>query len=149
MKFETAMQEACYDKVSTWMRELYGKFPCPRHDAPELTLFMGSALIEVLVHPWNGDDAIISARSSVVTGVELTPDLMRFLLRENSDMRFGAFGVNDRGDIIFEHSIVGSTCDRPELEASVNAVLAIADDYDDKIVERWGGMRALDRIDQS
>ncbi len=148
MKFETAIQEACYDKVSTWMRELYGKFPCPRNDAPGLTLFMGSALIEIWVFPWNIDDAIINTRSYVVTGVELTPDLMRFLLRENSNTRFGAFGVNDRGDIIFEHSIVGSTCDRPELEASVNAVLAISDDYDDRIVERWGGMRALDRIDQ-
>lgn len=148
MKFQTAMQEACYEKIATWMRELYGKFPCARNDVPGLALFMGSALVEVIVFPWNEDDAIINTRSYVVTGTELTPDLMRFLLRENNNMRFGAFGVDEQGDILFEHTIVGSTCDKPELEASVNAVLAIADDYDDKIVERWGGKRALDRISQ-
>jgi hypothetical protein len=107
---------------------------------------MGSALVEVFVFPWGTDEAIINTRSYVVTGTELTPDLMRFLLRENSNMRFGAFGIDDNGDVLFEHTIVGSTCDKIELESSVNAVLEIADDYDDKIVERWGGMRALDRI---
>ncbi|MEB3885820.1 YbjN domain-containing protein [Lyngbya sp. CCY1209] len=146
MQFQTVMQEACYEKVITWMRELYGKFPCARQDVPGLALFMGSALVEVFVFPWGKDDAIINTRSYVVTGTELTPDLMRFLLRENSNMRFGAFGIDEQGDVLFEHTIVGSTCDKVELEASVNAVLEIADDYDDKIVERWGGMRALDRI---
>jgi hypothetical protein len=146
MKFETLKQEACYEKIERWMRELYGKFPCPKSEVPGLALFMGSAQVEVLVFPWGKDDAIITARSYVVTGAELTPDLMRFLLRENHNMRFGAFGVDERGDIVFEHTIVGSTCDKLELEASVNAVLEIADDYDDKIVERWGGKRALDRL---
>ena len=146
MKFETQIQETCYEKVALWMRELFGKFPCAIDKAPGLALFMGSALVEVLVFPWNDDEALINVRSYVVTDVELTPDLMRFLLRENSNMRFGAFGINDKGDIIFEHTIVGSTCDKPELEASVNSVLEISDEYDDKIVERWGGMRALDRV---
>lgn len=146
MKFETEIHEKCYEKVALWMRELFGKFPCVREDVVGLTLFMGSALVEILVFPWNDDEALINIRSYVVTDVELTPDLMGFLLRENSNMRFGAFGINDKGDIIFEHTIVGSTCDKPELEASVNSVLEIADEYDDKIVALWGGMRALDRI---
>ncbi|OIP68563.1 T3SS (YopN, CesT) and YbjN peptide-binding chaperone 1 [Planktothrix paucivesiculata] len=146
MQFQSAIQEACYNKVATWMRELYGKFPCAREDVPGLAMVMGSALVEVFVFPWEKDDAIINARSYVVTDVELSPDLLHFLLRENYIMRFGAFGIDEQGDIIFEHTIVGSTCDKLELEASVNAVLEIADDYDDKIVERWGGRRALDRI---
>ncbi|HEY9865233.1 MAG TPA: YbjN domain-containing protein [Candidatus Obscuribacterales bacterium] len=146
MQFQSAIQEACYNKVATWMRELYGKFPCAREDVPGLAMVMGSALVEVFVFPWEKDDAIINARSYVVTEVELSPDLLHFLLRENHIMRFGAFGIDEQGDIIFEHTIVGSTCDKLELEASVNAVLEIADDYDDKIVERWGGRRALDRI---
>ncbi|MEL7035323.1 MAG: YbjN domain-containing protein [Cyanobacteria bacterium J06592_8] len=148
MRFETSKQEACYEKVEAWMRELYGKFPHPKQDVPGLSLFMGSAQVDVLVFPWGETDAIITTCSSVVTGVELTPDLMQFLLRENYNMRFGAFAVDEQGDIVFEHTIVGSTCDQPELKASVNAVLKIADDYDDKIVERWGGKRALDRFNQ-
>jgi hypothetical protein len=59
-------------------------------------------------------------------------------------MRFGAFGVDKDGDIIFEHTIVGSTIDKEELKSSVKAVLSVADHYDDDIVSRWGGKRALD-----
>ncbi len=82
----------------------------------------------------------------MVVGAEIRPDLLRYLLEENVKMIFGAFGISSDNEILFEHSIVGSTCDRKELEASVKAVMDISDDYDDKIVERWGGKRALDRI---
>lgn len=146
MEFQNPMQESCYNKIAVWMQELFGKFPCARPDVPGLGLLMGSALVEVLVFPWGEDDAIINTRSYVVTGAELTPDLMLFLLKENSLMLFGAFGVDEQGDILFEHTIVGSTCDQKELESSVNAVLQVADDYDDIIVQKWGGERALDRI---
>lgn len=146
MQFQTSAQEACYHKVALWMQELFGKFPCARQDIPGLGLFMGSALVEVLILPWGEEDAVINTRAYVVTGAELTADLMRFLLEQNSNMIFGAFGIDAKGDILFEHSIVGSTCDKKELESSVNAVLEVSDEYDDQLVERWGGKRALDRI---
>ncbi|MEE3715678.1 YbjN domain-containing protein [Tumidithrix elongata RA019] len=149
MQFQTPAQEACYHKIAVWMREIFGKFPCARQDVPGLGIFMGSALVEVLVFPWNEDDAVINTRSYVVTGAEIKPDLMRFLLDENASMIFGGFGIDPNGDIVFEHSIVGSTCDRKELESSVKAVLEIADEYDDAIVEKWGGKRALDRLEYS
>lgn len=146
MEFQTAAQEACYDKVAVWMRELFGKFPCARQDFPGLGLFMNSALVEVLIYPWNDDDAIINTRSYVVKGATITPELMRFLLQENVGMRFGAFGIDEAGNILFEHTIVGSTCDKKELESSVKAVLSVADEYDDRIADQWGGQRALDQI---
>ncbi len=59
-------------------------------------------------------------------------------------MQFGGFSLDADGNILFEHSIVGSTCDLNGLEESVLAVLKVADDYDDKIVPRWGGKRGLD-----
>lgn len=146
MQFQTPAQEACYHKVALWMQELFGKFPCARQDIPGLGLFMGSALVEVLILPWGEEDSVINTRAYVVTEAELTSDLMRFLLEQNSNMIFGAFGIDAKGDIVFEHSIVGSTCDKKELESSVNAVLEVSDEYDDQLVERWGGKRALDRI---
>lgn len=146
MQFQTQAQQACYDQIALWMRELFGKFPCARADFPGLGLFMNSALVEVLIYPWQDDDAVINTRSYVVTDIDLAPDLMRFLLEENAKMLFGAFGVDEAGSILFEHTIVGSTCDQKELEASVKAVLEISDEYDDRIVSQWGGKRALDRI---
>lgn len=146
VKFQTQAQQDCYDKIAIWMQESFGKFPCARPDFPGLGLFMNSALVEVLIYPWGDDDAIINTRSYVVTEAELSAELMHFLLQENVGMRFGAFGVDESGDILFEHTIVGSTCDKKELESSVKAVLEVADQYDDYIVDKWGGKRALDRI---
>lgn len=146
MEFQTKAQQDCYDKIAGWMRELFGKFPCARPDVPSLGLFMNSALVEVLIYPWGDDDATVNTRSYVVTDVNLTPDLMQFLLQENFSMQFGAFGIDPDSSIVFEHTIVGSTCDKKELESSVKAVLEVSDQYDDYIVEKWGGKRALDRM---
>lgn len=146
LQFQTSAQEACYEKIVTWMQQIFGKCPCARQDFPGLGIFVGSALVEVLIYPWHDDDAVINVRSYVVVGAEIRSDLLRYLLEENVKMIFGAFGISADNEILFEHSIVGSTCDKKELEASVKAVMDISDDYDDKIVERWGGKRALDRI---
>lgn len=146
MEFETQAQKACYEKVAPWVTDLFGGSVLRKPDKPILGVMHGSAFAQVGIFPWGDDDAIITTRAYVVTGTELTPELMRFLLEENAGMRFGAFGVDDEGDIIFEHSIVGSTCDQKELESSVIHVARTADDFDDQIVSRWGGERALDQI---
>lgn len=146
MEFETKAQKECYELVLPWVTELFGGSVLRKPDVPILGVMHGSAFAQVGVFPWRNDDAIITTRSYVVTGAELTSELMRYLLAENAGMSFGAFGIDDEGDILFEHSIVGSTCDQKELESSVVAVAQTADEYDDKIVKRWGGERALDQI---
>ena len=145
MEFETPAQQACYDKVAGWMDQLFGKMPWEKLADVGFGIFMGSAWVEVFIYPWGDDDSVINVRSSVVSGATLSPELLSFLLRENDELRFGAFALSESGDILFEHTIVGSTCDPNELEASVNEVLETADEYDDKIVDSWGGQRALDR----
>lgn len=146
MEFETQAQKECFEKVSPWVTDLFGGSVLRKPDKPVLGVLEGSAFVQIGVFPWSENDSIITTRSYVVSGAELTPELLHFLLRENGGMRFGAFGVDDEGDILFEHSIVGSTCDRAELESSLVAVLRTADEYDDRIIERWGGERALDQI---
>jgi hypothetical protein len=144
MDFQSSMQEKLYTKVSGWMKPLFGDIPWETLDEPGFGLFMGSAWVEVRILPWR-DDAVVNVRSTVVSDVTLTMELLNYLLRENHEMRFGAFSVSQNGDILFEHTIVGSTIDKKELETSVIAVLEIADKYDDEIVTRWGGKRALDK----
>ena len=146
MEFETQAQKECFERVGPWVKELFGGSVLRKPDKPILGVMHGSAFTQVGVFPWGPDDAIITTRSYVVTGVEITQDLLVYLLQENAGMRFGAFALDDDEDIIFEHSIVGSTCDQRELEASVIAVARIADEYDDRIVARWGGERALDQV---
>jgi adenylate cyclase len=144
MDFQSSVQEKHYTKVSSWMRHLFGDIPWEKLDEPGFGLFMGSAWVEVRILPWN-EDTVVNVRSTVVSDVTLTEDLLNYLLRENHEMRFGGFSVSKVGDILFEHTIVDSTIDKKELESSVLAVLEIADKYDDEIVMRWGGKRALDK----
>ncbi|MEE3716041.1 YbjN domain-containing protein [Tumidithrix elongata RA019] len=146
MKFATIAQKVCYEKIKPWLHEMYENLAIPPYDLPIFILPMGSATAMVEVLPWGNSEAIIATWSYVVTGAELTADLMRFLLKQNSELQFGVFSVDDDGDIRFHSTLVGSTCDRKELHTSVSSVLETADRYDDEIVETWGGERALDRM---
>jgi hypothetical protein len=145
IQFQSAAQEQTYNKVKTWIKEIFGDFATPREDSPSFAVYVGSSYSSVSVMPWGEDDAVVTTRSWIVTGVEMTQELLYFLLRENDTMRFGAFGLDSDNDVFFEHTIVGSTADKVELKASVMAVVMTADRYDDQISSRWGGTRAIDR----
>ena len=145
MEFDTEGQRRCYELIKPWVKDLFGDDVYEKAEAPVLGVKHGSAFAQVGVFPWGEDDAVITTRAYVVSGAELTAELMRYLLHENAGMQFGGFGVDRDGDIVFEHSILGSTCDQKELQSSLAAVAQTADDYDDQIVERWGGERALDQ----
>ena len=145
IQFQSAAQEETYNKVKGWMKDIFGDFATPREDSPSFAVYVGSSYSSTAVMPWGDDDSIVTTRSWVVTGVEMTQELLYFLLRENDTMRFGAFGLDSDNDVFFEHTIVGSTADKSELKASVMAVVMTSDRYDDQISSRWGGTRAVDR----
>lgn len=144
MEFQTQAQEECYQKVSGWIREIFGEMPTVWEGIPAFGIRYGSAWTTTSVLPWGSDDAIIRTLSWVVTQTELTPDLTRHLLELNGSVRFGAFGVDEAGDIFFAHNVAGSTCQKQDLKTVVLAVMMTADEHDDQIVARWGGLRAVD-----
>ena len=47
---------------------------------------------------------------------------------------------------LFHHTLFGRTLERQNLLTGVAAVATVSDDYDDRIVAKYGGQRALDRI---
>ncbi|MBD0267059.1 YbjN domain-containing protein [Pseudanabaena sp. FACHB-2040] len=145
MEFKTPAQKEIYERISPWMNELFSESVITFEDEPLFIVNFGSAVASTRVVPWGEDEALITTRSYVVTDLEVTPDLTFFLLRENNGIYFGRFALDDENDIVFEHSLVGSACNLIELKHSVMTVIRIADDYDDEIVTRWGGKRALDR----
>lgn len=145
MKFDSEAQKKIYERIRPMMKEIFGEMISEKAEAPVFAIQVGSAYTVVAVQPWREDEAILAAWSWVVTGAEMTPDLMQFLLNANMGVMFGAFAVDEAGDIMFRNSIVGSTCDRAELKHLVMAVMATADEFDDQIVARWGGQRAVDR----
>jgi hypothetical protein len=146
MEFQTDAQRATYEKIAPMMKEEFGMFAHFPAEAPVVLITVGSAIAQTTVFPWGTDDATVCTRAYVVSGVQPTAELMRYLLSENCSMRFGAFGIDQDDDVLFEHTVVGSTIDREELKSSVIAVVGTADRYDDQIVARWGGQTALDKV---
>ena len=146
MEFSTDAQRAIFERILPMLEEVFGDCATLRDDVPGVSVMVGSALAEVGVHPWGSHEAVVNTRAYVVTGAEITPELTHFLLRKNNETLFGAFGLDSDDDIFFEHTIVGSTCDKEELHASVLAVVETADDLDEEIMARWGGQRARDTL---
>ena len=145
MEYRTAAQQECFEKIVPMMKDIFGELARTADDRPSVLVMVGSALAVTSVYPWGGDDATITTRAYVLFGAELTQELLLDLLQRNDKMRFGAFGVDNDGDIFFEHTIVGSTCDRDELKASVLAVGVTADGVDEELAARYGGQTPRQR----
>ncbi len=153
--FANSVQELTYTKVADYLQTstLFQNALRVYPDQPKFDLLYGSALIEVEVlpweiHPWDaGDLATVRATSCVTIGSTLECDLMRFLLTENRRMRFGAFHLDDAGQVVFSESVLGGeNMDLLELQTCILSVVTIADTYDDIIASQYGGQRASDRL---
>jgi spermidine synthase len=145
--FETEAQAECFIRVADWIEELFGAFHFEAEDAPRFGVAVGSAVAYISVHPWGNDEVIVVTEARVATDVKTTPELMAWLLEENHELRFGAFSLAPDGTVVLRHSLLGNTLDQPEFKESVMSVLFAADKYDDEVVERWGGRRALDEVE--
>lgn len=141
-EFETRAQQDVYQKIEPWLKDLFGIFFQKRADAPYFGVTIGSTLAHVGVQPWGAENASITVRAYVAMDVELHPDLLLFLLRENDRMRFGAFGLDEDNDLFFEYSLPGLTCSAQELRNSIVAVGQAAGQLEDHIISRWGGIPA-------
>jgi hypothetical protein len=133
-----------------------GKSPAYRKvDERLYVVKQGSSYVMISVVPSGpkaktNDRALVRVVAQVVAGVRPEPSLFRQLLILNGQLRFGAFAYIPDGDLImFGHSILGGdTMDTKELVATVHDVALVADEYDDRIVARYGGARMQDVIEE-
>ncbi|MEM1311545.1 MAG: YbjN domain-containing protein [Cyanobacteria bacterium P01_H01_bin.153] len=156
--FTNPVQALTYRKVADYLNssELFQSAMRAYGDRPKFDLLYGSALIEIEVlpwevHPWEeGDLATVRATSCVTVGSTLERELLQFLLTENRRMRFGAFHLDDAGQVVFSESVLGGEdMSLIELQTCILSVVTIADTYDDIIAGRFGGQRASDRQPQT
>ncbi len=145
MNFQTDAQKDCYHKVADWLAE-YDSVTKPVPQTPIFSLQMGSATALIDISPFGEQESAICIWSYVATEVEISDDLLLFLLKQNDVFRFGGFSMADDGDIRFHVTLLGSSCQQNEFQFALNEVLESADRYDDQIVQRWGGRRATDDL---
>lgn len=111
----------------------------------------GSAYVLVNIVAWGADKALVRCVAPVVKGLVLEGTLAMQLLQLNATLRFGAFAYDPAGQqVLFIHSILGgTTLDPEELLATLRDVALISDEYDDKLVARYGGQRMQDVLEEA
>jgi hypothetical protein len=111
----------------------------------------GSAYVMINIVALDGDRAMVRCVAQLAKGVRLDADLARELMELNGLLRFGAFAFDPVGSLVlFIHSILGgTTLDPDELLATVSDVALIADEYDDRIVAKYGGSTMRDLLEEA
>jgi hypothetical protein len=142
--FHTQCQEEVYRQVKAYLDELVDEhFDDAEHC--DFYLKYGSTVLEISIHPYQEDDAIIEVLAFCVQGVEPAFEMMQELLKLNSEVPLGAFSLV-RNDIFFSHSFLGRRLRPEQLIASLDIVANISDEYDEHIVSHYGGETALERL---
>jgi hypothetical protein len=124
------------------------KFPDHiKFDTGSYTITRGSTQVMIQIRPFTENETCVECIANVVIDANVDQELMKFLLRKNAELHIGGFGLLFDNTIIFQHSITGTNLDENELVTSINTVAVIADHYDDLIVEKSGGKRATDVVE--
>jgi hypothetical protein len=148
IQFSNSSQETTYRKVYDYLTtsHLFRDTVIDLPDCPNFELYYGSSRIHVdviawEVNPWNNPNiALVRSYSYLTQDSRIEPDTLQFLMRESSLIRFGAFQLADDNRIMFAHSILGGDgMDMLELQTCILSVAAIADTYDDILIQEFGG----------
>ena len=143
-QFHTKCQEEVYRSVKSHLDDLVEEhFDDAEHC--DFYLKYGSTVLEISIEPYEEDDAVLEILAFVVQDVEPSFELMRELLQINSEVALGAFSVVGR-DVFFSHSFLGRRLQAEQLIASLEIVATISDEYDEQIVQKYGGVTALDSL---
>lgn len=143
-QFHTQCQEDVYRTVKSYLDELVDEhFDDAEHC--DFYLKYGSTVLEISIEPYQDDDAVIEVLAFCVQGVEPSFEMMQELLRLNTQVPLGAFSMVGTS-IFFSHSFLGGRLRPEQLIASLDSVASISDEYDEKLVAKYGGETALERL---
>jgi hypothetical protein len=144
MEVNELISRRTQERIAEYLDEL---FEDPYHDPANGHFYVryGTTVLELSVDPYGPEEAMVSVMAYCVQGVRLDQDLLLGLLELNHHLPFGAFSLVGR-DLFLSHSLFASALDRSTLLGAIAAVANVSDEYDDRIVAKYGGQTALDRI---
>src|ERR1700687_2500223 len=142
MEFENEVHEETFNRLQEYLGELFEE---PYHDPDNDHFYVryGTTVLEISVQPYGGEEAIVVIMSYCVQEVELAEDLLLGLLELNHQLPCGSFSLVGN-DIFFSHSLFGKSLEPRDLLRAITAVATVADDYDDRIVAKYGGQDDLE-----
>ena len=144
MEFEHTAHREAHEKVGSYLAELFEE-PFRDPDDGHYYVTYGSTVIEISVDAYGPEEAIVRIVAYCVQGVDVSENLERGLLETNLDLPVGAFALVER-DVFLCYSIFGRAMDSRGLLNAIAAVANTSDEYDDRIVAKFGGKTALERL---
>lgn len=133
------------EKVRDYLTEM--GLELPAEPTPPIVFQHGSTI--VTISTFELDSSTFCRFSSVVlTDVTPTLELLQRLLRLNTEVLFGAFLLFEDTTIAFSATLLGNDLDPKEFETTLRYVAAIADTFDDPLLDLCGGMRGMDLLEQ-
>jgi hypothetical protein len=120
-------------------------------DARLYVVKQGSTYVMINIVALGDDRALVRVVAQLVRGVRMDGSLATQLLHLNAQLRFGAFAYDPSERIVmFAHSVLGGGTLHPdELLAALTDVALVADEYDDKIISKYGGQTMRELLEQA
>ncbi len=145
MNFAHDDHRLAFERVRTYVNELF-EDTYFEEATGHFYVRYGSTVLEISVEPYGPEEVIVVLMAYCVQDVVVDEQLLLGLLELNHSLPVGAFSLVGDSDIFFSHTLFGRDLDSKDLLTAISAVATTSDDYDDRIVARYGGQRALDRI---
>ncbi len=139
-----AIHEETFRRVREYLSEFFDDPYCDPEEGHFYVRY-GTTVLEISVEPFGPDEVVVRIMSYCVQGVDTADDLLLGLLELNHNLALGHFSLVD-SDVYFSHSLLGRDLTPRDLLRVITAVADVADDYDDRIVAKYGGQTALERI---
>jgi hypothetical protein len=130
-------------RVRRYLDERHGGF---QHD-PDWGFHgaFGRARVFVDILPVLDDSTAVRASAPVLSDVDLSDGLALKVAEVTAETPFGAFAhLAGRRELWFQHAILGDDLDIVELEEAIGMVAAVADGWDDRLAQEFGGLRYAD-----
>jgi hypothetical protein len=143
--FEHQIHEETFFKVKDYLSDLFDEEPYHDPENDHFYVRYGTTVLEISVEPYGADETVVTVMSYCVQDVELEEELLLGLLELNHQIPCGSFSLVGN-DIFYAHSLFGRSLEPRDLLRTITSVATISDDYDDRIVARYGGQTALEKI---
>ena len=144
MRFESEVHRETFERVQEFVDDLIDE-PYLDEGSGHFYGRFGSTVLEISVDPYGPEEAVVRVMAYCVQGAQVDESLLEGLLELNHGLPVGSFSVVGT-DVFFSHSLFGRNLEPRNFLGTMAAVATVADDYDDRIVARYGGETALERI---
>lgn len=145
--FESEAQQILFERVSEWLRELFGGVAVSSGGNEPLLIIQASGLcLSVKITPHSNGQLIVVTQCLVATGVEPTAELLWRLMQINCSETLGQLGIDEQGNLIASAALPADGITKEGLAGVLNIVAGVARECGSQLTARWGGSPQLNKL---